>query len=137
MMRRSSSPAPVRPTAALVAAALSIAGCHAPLTQVVVVVESDLASVDIARVRVEIGPAGAPTSERTVRIAEAPSGPGESGLPFSFGLRARVGREGEQVLVRVAALDESGAVTVRTRALVPFVRGETRRVVLHLERACR
>lgn len=115
------------------AAALALASCHAPITQVVVVVESDLEPADVVRVAIAIGPAEAATHERTVEIA----GAGGSSLPFSFGVRARAGRETERVRIHIAAQDGAGAITARTSALVPFVRGETRRLVLRLERACR
>jgi hypothetical protein len=122
-----------------VLAALSFAllGCHAPLTQVVVVIESDLEPAQVVAIHVEIGPEASPTAARTIRVVDAPSDPDEARLPFSFGVRPRAGREDEPVLVRVAARDATGGVTARTRALVPFVRGETRRLVLQLERACR
>lgn len=107
------------------AGALSLAGCHDPLTQLVVVVSSDLGPA-LEQVRIEVGPDGAPSGARTV---QAP-------LPFSFGVRARSGQEDERVRVSLTGLDAGGAELARTEALIPFVRGETRRVVLYLEQAC-
>ncbi|UJR79574.1 formylglycine-generating enzyme family protein [Sandaracinus amylolyticus] len=107
--------------------AILSSACHAPLTQLVVVVESDLAPAQIARVRLEID---------DERHEVSVSGAGAQGLPFSFGVRARDGHADQTVTIAATALDDDDAITVSTRAIVPFVRGETRRVVLRLEAGC-
>ena len=96
------------------------ASCHAPLTQTVVVVESDLAELE--RVRLEL-----PALSRTETVALP--------VPFSFGVRAPTDATASTRLV-VSALDASDRVVVSSTVEVPFVRGETWRVVVRLERAC-
>lgn len=116
------------PRAAMIGLAMLLACCHAPLTQLVVVVESDLPPGTIAVVRIEVGDGAAPrTSE--VRL------PDDATLPFSFGVRAR-GEQDERVEVRLFARDATDAVIAQARARIPFVRGELRRAIVRLERAC-
>ncbi|AKF07820.1 formylglycine-generating enzyme family protein [Sandaracinus amylolyticus] len=104
--------------------ALVASACHSPVTQLIVVVESDLDASRIARVRLEID-----DERRDVDVTAA-------GLPFSFGVRARDEHADQSVTIAAAALDDADAIVVGARAIVPFVRGETRRVVVRLEASC-
>jgi hypothetical protein len=98
-----------------------VAACHAPLTQTIVVVESDLGS-ELASVRLEL-----PELARSATV--------EASLPFSFGVRAPSDAASTTRLV-VTGLRADGSTIVASTADVPFVRGETWRVVVRLERAC-
>jgi formylglycine-generating enzyme required for sulfatase activity len=102
-------------------ASFVVAACHAPLTQTIVVVESDLGS-ELADVRLEL-----PELARSETV--------EAGLPFSFGVRAPSEAASTTGLV-VTGLRADGSTIVTSTADVPFVRGETWRVVVRLERAC-
>ncbi|MFO0714883.1 MAG: SUMF1/EgtB/PvdO family nonheme iron enzyme [Sandaracinus sp.] len=116
-----------RSVLALCAAALAsalLASCHGPLTQTLVVVESDLGP-ELARVRLESA-----DQTRTLDV-----GAGATALPFSFGVSPR-DEAASPVRVTVTALASDGTTLVRALADVPFVRGETWRVIVRLERAC-
>lgn len=106
------------------ALALALSACDA--TQLVVIVDSDLAELDEVEVAVSM-----PTGLAATRRFEVAS----TGLPFSFGVAPGSGQAGE-VELSAMALDANGhsltAYHVRTR----FLEGRTLRLEVPLARAC-
>lgn len=118
------------PTSLPLAIALAL-GCQSPPTQLIVVVDSDVA--ELASVDVEVRGEGR-TESFSRRIVAGVPGADEARVPFSFGLRSVSGTGTATVVAQ--GRDGAGAVVVTTRATLPFVRGEARRAIVRLERAC-
>jgi hypothetical protein len=109
------------------------AGCSS-VTQLLVVVRSDLPAERIASVDVEVVgyPSSAPPLERTLRIA----GDGDAVLPFSFGVVPPGGNVGARVQITVTARAEDGSVTVTRVVRTGFRQGFTLAVPVFLAAAC-
>jgi hypothetical protein len=127
----------VRRSRSLAAGALlAAAAACAPPTQIVVVVASDLRpGEEIARVEVRtFDESGAQLDLRAVDVAAAAVGPVRT-LPFSFGAVPRAGATQLAIEVLGFAPGAEDAIVVQRR-VAPFVAGETRRLVIRLDRAC-
>ena len=111
-------------------------GCS-PVTQLLVVVRSDLPADDIAEVQVAVVAGepldGAPTT-RQVPIGV---GEGRFALPFSFGVLPRGGDAGSRVELLVTAIDRDGAPTVSRLVRTGFSEGRTLAVPVFLGAICR
>jgi len=116
----------MRVVVALAAAmALALSGCAAGLTELVVVVESDLAvPAQLDEVVVEVSGATAGAERATARL----DGAGAVPLPVTLGLRPAGGASGP-VSVRVAGY-RAGTEFVATRVRTRFVEG--RRILLRV-----
>lgn len=120
--------------AALCAGVLGILGaaCAQPRTALVVAIASDLSiPSEIASVHARVGGAAcsAPSCESTFTLTQ----PGD--LPLSFGIEPGASASAPVELV-IEARDESGASVVSRSVSTGFVLGETRVLVVHLDRAC-
>jgi alpha-tubulin suppressor-like RCC1 family protein len=114
------------------AAAALIAGCEGELTEILVVVDSDLAvpgEIDAVRIEVMSGPAApAQTSTGILGVPRMPS------LPRTLALVHKGGPLGP-IEVRAQVL-QGPTVVVERRARVSFVQGEVRVLRLNLDRDC-
>lgn len=110
----------------------ALAACASPPTQLVVVVDTDLAlgaEVDAIEVRVD-GPSGITAGSEETELA-----PGDrERLPLTVGVSPSGDSLGPIDVVATARLD--GARVVERRHRVTLVRGETRVLILHLTAAC-
>lgn len=111
--------------AGLVSAALLASACHEPITQLVVVIDSDLDEARVARVRVMVE--GGEPGMLDVAMGS------ERSFPFSFGIRAS---GAQRTRIVASAIDGSGATLVSQSASAAFVAGEARRLVIQLSAAC-
>jgi len=112
----------------------AIAGCEVSPTQLLVVVNTDLAvpaEVDEVRIRVRGPGSDPPREDRSVSLTDAPGR-----LPASFGVAPRDGDPDRRVTVAADALLD-GAVVVTTSAATAFVEQKTLRLDLFLARGCR
>jgi hypothetical protein len=111
-------------------------GCS-PVTQLLVVVRSDLPADDIAEVQVAVVAGepfdGAPTT-RQVPIG---AGEGRFALPFSFGVLPRGGDARSRVELLVTAIDRDGEPTVSRLVRTGFSEGRTLAVPVFLGAICR
>jgi hypothetical protein len=110
--------------------AVSLASCAAPPTELIVVVDTDLAiPAVIDAIEVEVGgPRGARETERAPLSSRA-------ALPLTLGVSPAGDRLGP---IEVIATARRGASEVlRRRHSVTLLRGETRTLVIHLVAACR
>ena len=116
-----------------------VSSCAEPATQLVVVVDSDLAAGDRVSIRAVARPGDDPTdmgAESTFDIADAP-GPATFVLPLSFGVVPPGSDPARRVEVAVEARNAGDEVTVTRRARTGFVRGRTLRLPMFLAAACR
>ena len=122
----------LRPLNTIALAIALLMGCQSATTQLVVVIDTDVA--EIASVDVEVRGGDASTQSFSRRIVAGTPGAEESRVPFSFGIHSVSGSGAATVVAR--GRDGTGAIVITARATLPFVRGETRRAVVRLERAC-
>ncbi len=125
------------PLVAIAALVATLAlGCS-PVTQLLVVVRSDLPASDIVEVHIAVV-AGEPfTSEPTTRQAVVGVGEGLVALPFSFGVLPRNGDPTSRVEIEVSAIDGRGEITVTRLVRTGFSEGRTLAVPVFLGAACR
>lgn len=116
-----------------------VVGCTEPATQLVVVVDSDLAPADRVTIRAIARPDDDPDdpgAESTFDIVDTP-GPATFVLPLSFGVVPPGGDSTRGVDVRVEARNASEQVTVERLARTGFVRAHTLQLPMFLAQACR
>ena len=115
-------------------AALCLASCGEPLTQIVLQVNSDISMDDIGPVLITVrGPSDEVGVEYTANFAR-PGGP--TGFPITLGLVLAEDAVGEMVSVEVVANEVDGFDTVAASARTNFVPGSTRELSLLLDTAC-
>ena len=122
-----------------------LAGCIRPATQLVVVVESDLAADRRACVHVQVTPADEPEAIAAQTFHEALDRPVRARVPFSFGVTPPGGRWERRVELTVAAhvsstcsagsFDAVEAVVVR-RVRSGFLEGQSLRLPVFLSSSC-
>lgn len=118
------------------AVALALAGCAAAPSQLVVVIDSDLAlPAELASVRVTSLHEDVVVSRVTFAVAETATG-AASTLPFSLGIVPLQGDSTRRVRVVVEALDALGTPVVETHAVVGFLQGRSLRLPMFLARSC-
>ncbi len=123
--------------ATIIVGALLLAGCLSDATQLVVVVDSDLAvPAELARARASLRDQSALISENTFTLAaeDGVAPPGSFQLPLSFGVVPQGDPESEVQIV-VEAIGASDVLFSRS-ARTHFVESETRRLVMFLARRC-
>ena len=119
-----------RSTLALLA--LAAFGCRAEATQLIVVVDSDIAEVTAVEIFVEPGDTPDDLPDRRVEVGV------EASLPFSFGVAPREGIDPEVQMPRLRAVAYNGATElVERRVQVGFVKRKTLYLLLYLAEACR
>ncbi|MCZ7681726.1 MAG: hypothetical protein M5U28_24205 [Sandaracinaceae bacterium] len=112
----------------LAAMAALLGSCGGELTEILVVVDSDLAVPSaLDGLRVEVSGAEAMTAEGSLRA-------GASGLPRTVGVVHRGGSLGPLTIRAVGSL--GGVDVVSARAVTSFLRGRTLVLPLFLSRAC-
>jgi len=123
----------MRPRHTLLAGALLAFGCHDPVTQIVLVVDSDLvAPGEVNRLELEIDQPGGVTERREfdLHANEFPATgtlvPGDAAGYGPFSVRASL----------FLLPNDTDPVVVRTVSGVRFVRGATRMLYIALPRAC-
>lgn len=126
-------------SALLLSATLALVpGCPEPVTQLSVIVRSDLDPADLADLDVEVRPgepfAAEPTATHTFVIGATE---GEVTLPFSFGVTPRGGDPAAHVELRFTAHGSGGGETLVRTLRTGFVRGRTLAVPVFLSRLCR
>ena len=116
--------------------ALAVAACT-PVTQLLVVVRTDLPAEDVAEVHIAVVPGEPFTSAPTTRQAVIGEGEGRTTLPFSFGVLPRNGDPRSRVEITVSAIDAAGLTTVTRLVRTGFSEGRTLAVPVFLGAACR
>ncbi len=113
---------------------LLVVACRAEPTQLIVVVDSDIAALQAVRIEVE-GDDGRFQTNRFDIGSEAP----RIALPFSFGVAPRRGTPAERQTprIRVFAVDGAGTDIVERRVQVGFVKNKTLHLLMYLAEACR
>lgn len=122
--------------AALALLALTATACT-PVTQLLVVVRSDLPPEDVAEVHIAVVPGEPFSSPPTTRQAVIGDGEGRTTLPFSFGVLPRRGDPSSRVEITVSAIGTRGATTVTRLVRTGFSEGRTLAVPVFLGAACR
>ncbi|MCC7540265.1 MAG: hypothetical protein IT379_28865 [Deltaproteobacteria bacterium] len=120
------------PVAALVAWVAASSGCADDLTQLVVVVHTDLATDQVDAIAVEVDATAAGGAIR--RYEGSLVGGGALRLPATLSIVSRDGTNGA-VVVRAEAR-HAGETVLRREAVVRFVRGESRTLKLDLLSCC-
>jgi hypothetical protein len=110
--------------AALALLALTATACT-PVTQLLVVVRSDLPPEDVAEVHIAVVPGEPFSSPPTTRQAVIGNGEGRTTLPFSFGVLPRRGDPSSRVEITVSAIGTRGATTVTRLVRTGFSEGRT------------
>lgn len=115
-----------------------LASCSQPVTQLTVIVRSDLDAADLAEIDVEVRPGepftSDPTATHTFVIGAAE---GQVMLPYSFGVLPRGGDPNAHVELRLTVHGQSGGITLVRTLRTGFVRGRTLAVPIFLSQLCR
>ena len=115
--------------------ALASAACSSPVTQLVVVVRSDLPPSDLAEVSVGVIPGEPFTSAPATQHFDIATGQYE--VPFSFGVLPRNGDATGRVEITVSAIGADGSTTVSRVVRTGFSAGRTLEVPVFLGASCR
>ncbi|MBI5514171.1 MAG: FG-GAP repeat protein [Deltaproteobacteria bacterium] len=117
---------------------LALAGCTAPATQLLVVVDTDYAvRGEVTTIRVTVEGVGV-RDVQPYELAERGAAPTRVyfSLPLSFAVVPKGGDASRQVTVTAEALDAAGGVRVSTFARTGFRDGEARVLELFLAQRC-
>lgn len=125
------------PALGLALLSAAIATACTPVTQLLVVVRSDLPADDIAEVHIAVVPGEPFEAAPTTRQAVVGEGEGHVGIPFSFGVLPRNGDPRSRVEITVSAISRGGATTVTRLVRTGFSEGRTLAVPVFLGAACR
>lgn len=113
---------------------LTVAGCAAPPSQLVLVVDSDLQiPSELSAVRVTTQYDGVVISSVTFAVASTAS---STGLPLSLGIVPLRGDVSRRVRIVAEALDGLGQPVVETSAVIGFLPGRSLRLPMFLAHSC-